>query len=268
MNVITSVIYIVLFIIMMIFVFSIGMLRKFMPKKEMLLVILVAFLIGSIGGAMFLEPIYREVPAAVDVVGSNLPMDDETLYLDLSSSINVDELKNNLSSTEGFKSFEETSVTIPLWSFNEQERAYFEQTIGNIDPHFKNYTIDSSGNIEIQLEDNYTAKEALKSFSDWYKLVYGETISYAQVHAKVVVASNSVDTIKDVLLKFGVVPSKMEGPVQERFNETNSSLMSSNEFVLITGGIGVVVAVLGIFHDGVVVFIRKINRLIHPKNKR
>ena len=252
----------------MIFVFSIGMLRKFMPKKEILLVILVAFLIGSIGGAMFLEPIYLEVPEVVSVVERNIPGDDETLYLDLSSSVNMDELKNNLSSTEGFKSFEETSVTIPLWPFNDQERSYFKETVGNIDSHFKNYTVDSSGNIEIQLEDNYTAKEALKSFSDWYKLVYGGTISYAQVHAKVVVDSTKVDTFKEVLLKFGIVPSKTEGPVQERVNETNSSSMHSTQFVLISGGIGIVVALLGIYYDNVVVSFRRFNRFMRTKKKR
>ena len=68
MDVITTIIYIILFIIMMVFVFSIGMLRKFMPKREVILVILVAFLIGSMGGAFFLEPIYQELPSAVGTV--------------------------------------------------------------------------------------------------------------------------------------------------------------------------------------------------------
>lgn len=36
-----------------------------MPKKEIALVLVVAFLIGSIGGAFFLEPLYEEVPAFV-----------------------------------------------------------------------------------------------------------------------------------------------------------------------------------------------------------
>ena len=68
----------------MIFVFSIGMIRKYMPKKEILLVILVAFLIGSIGGAFFLEPIYQEVPSVMTAVERNMPNNEETLYLDLS----------------------------------------------------------------------------------------------------------------------------------------------------------------------------------------
>jgi hypothetical protein len=70
---------------MMIFVFSIGMLKQYMPKREVLLVLAVAFLIGSIGGAFFLDPIYDELPSMVGMVEKNMPNNEETLYLDLSS---------------------------------------------------------------------------------------------------------------------------------------------------------------------------------------
>ena len=82
MDIITSIIYIVLFIIMMAFVFSIGMLRRYMPKREVLLVLAVAFFIGAIGGAFFLEPIYQELPAMASAVERNMPNNEETLYLD------------------------------------------------------------------------------------------------------------------------------------------------------------------------------------------
>ena len=90
----------------------------------------------------------------------------------------------NLSSMEGFKSFKETSVSIPMWSFNEREYEYFNFVLSNIDSHYTDYNITSSGRIDITFEDNYTAAQALKSFSDWYKLVYGGTISYAQICIK------------------------------------------------------------------------------------
>ena len=50
---------------MMVFVFSIGMLRRFIPRREVVLILGVAFLIGAIGGAFFLDPIYDELPKAV-----------------------------------------------------------------------------------------------------------------------------------------------------------------------------------------------------------
>lgn len=268
MDILIAIMYIVLFILMMVFVFSIGMIRHYMPKKEVLLVLIVAFLIGAIGGAFFLQPIYQELPAAVSLVEQNVPGNEETLYLDLSSSINMDELKDDLSKTEGFVSFKETGVTIPLWKFNEKEQEYFNYVLGNIDSHFKHYNVTEDGKLQIELEGNYSSYEALKSFSDWYKLVYGGSISYAQVHAELVVASSSVEKFQDVLMNHGVVASKMEGPVQTSINNTNSSMLSNTYFVVATGMVGVVVAILGIYYESFGVFSRRFNRFMREKRKR
>ncbi|MBE6492225.1 MAG: hypothetical protein E7Z82_04755 [Methanobrevibacter sp.] len=268
MDIITSIIYIILFVIMMIFVFSIGMIRKYMPKKEILLVILVAFLIGSIGGAFFLEPIYQEVPSVMTAVERNMPNNEETLYLDLSSSNDLAELENNLSHTDGFKSYNEESVSISLWSFSDTEKSYFEEIVGNIDDHYKNYTVNSSGKITIYLADNYSASNALKSFSDWYKLVYGDTLSYAQIHSKLVIDASHLDEFEKNLLARGIVASKMEGPIQSSIDNANASMVSDTSFVLFTGAIGIFVAVLGIYFDSFVVYYRRLRKFLRTKQKR
>ena len=267
MDVITTIIYIALFIIMMIFVFSIGMIRKYMPKKEILLVLLVAFLIGSIGGAFFLEPIYQEMPYVMKVVEKNMPNTDETLYLDLSSSIDLNELYQNLSNTEGFKSYTEESITIPLWKFSDYEHSYFERIIGNIDSNYGNYTVNKS-EIIIEIEDNYTATQALKSFSDWYKLVYGTSLSYAKVHSKLVIDSYMYDEFQQNLLHRGIVASKLEGPIQNDLNSTSNFSMYNTYFVLITGIVGVIVALMGIYVDSVVVYYRRFRKFMRTKRKR
>ena len=268
MDIITTIIYIALFIIMMIFVFSIGMLRTYMPKKEVLLVLVVAFLIGAIGGAFFLEPIYQEMPYVMKVVEKNMPNTDETLYLDLSSSIDLNELQQNISHTDGFKSYKEESITIPLWKFSEMEKSYFERIVGNIDSHYGNYTVNSSGSITIELKDNYTATQALKSFSDWYKLVYGTSLSYAKVHSKLVIDSYNYDEFQQNLLQRGIVASKLEGPIQSDLNSTSNWGISNTYFVLITGGIGVIVALMGIYVDSVVVYYRRFKKFVNTKRKR
>jgi hypothetical protein len=231
-------------------------------------VLVAAFIIGAIGGAFFLEPIYQEVPSAVGLVEKNIPGNEETMYLDLSSSINMNELKSELESTEGFISFKETGITIPLWKFNEQEYEYFNSILGNIDSHYKHYNVTEDGKLEIELEDNYSSYDALKSFSDWYRLVYGGSISYGQVHAELVADSASVDEFKEVLLNKGIVPSKMEGPIQDTLNDTSASLLPSYQFVLITGVVGVIVALLGIYYESFGVFSRRFKKFITKKPKR
>ena len=267
MEIVIAIIYVILFIIMMVFVFSIGMLRNYMPKKEIFLVLVVAFLIGAIGGAFFLEPIYEELPSVMSLVEKNVPGNEETLYLDLSSSINMNELREGLEKTEGFKSFKETGITIPLWKFNDREVEYFNYVLGNIDSHYKHYNVTKDGRLEIELE-NYTSYEALKSFSDWYKLVYGGSISYAQVHAELVVDSASVDKFDQYLLDKGVVASNRSGPVQDTMAATNESMIPNTYFVALTGAVGVVVAIFGIYYESFGVSVRRFRKFIHEKRKR
>ena len=162
MDILIAIVYVILFLILMVFVFSIGMLKPFMPKKEIVLVLVVAFLIGAIGGAFFLEPLYEEFPSVVGELEKNVPGNEETLYLDLSSATDVGELEQNLSKIEGFKSFNETGITFFLWSFNDRELSYFNSVIGNIDSHYVNYTVEPSGRINITLEPGYTSSSALQ----------------------------------------------------------------------------------------------------------
>lgn len=252
---------------MMVFVFSIGMLKQYMPRREVLLVLGVAFLIGAIGGAFFLDPIYDELPQVASIVEKNMPDNEETLYLDLSSSIDTNELRDTLSKMKGFKSFDETSISIPMWSFSEREHDYFDSIVGNIDSHYKEYTIAESS-IDITLDENYTSSEALKSFSDWYKLVYGETISYAQVKAVLVIDSSELDNFEQALLEKGIVASRIDGPVQDSLNNTNASMLSNFEFTLVCGGIGVLVAVMGIYMDSIVPAYRRFRKFLNTKRKR
>lgn len=268
MDILITIVYVILFLILMVFVFSIGMLRPFMPKREIILVLVVAFLMGSIGGAFFLEPLYEEVPTVIGEFEKNIPGNEETLYLDLSSATDINELKQNLSHIDGFKSFNETGITFSMWKFNDRELAYFDKVLSNIDSHYESYNIDPSGKIDIALEPGYSSNSALQSFSDWYKLVYGDSIAYAQIHAKLVVSSSSLDEFENALLDRGIVATQIDGPIQDTINQTNQSMLSYNEFVAVSGVVGVIVAVMGIYFDSVVVTYRKLKKFLNRKVKR
>lgn len=268
MEIITTIIYIVLFIILMVFVFSIGMLRPFMPKKEMILVLAVAFFIGTLGGAFFLTPIYSDVPEIVSSIEKINPSNEETLYLDVSSSTDINKLRNDLLAIDGVKSVEETGITISMWKFSDQEEDYFNYAVPNVDSHFSNYTVNkTTGTIYIAL-DNYSSSQALKVFSDWYKLVFGGPITYAQVHIKVVTSSSSLDEVENALLEKGIVASSIDGPVYNSANSTNSSMLSNTEFSLACGGFGVVVGLIGVYYDSFVVGYRRFKRFMRTKKKR
>lgn len=262
MDILMTIVYIILFIITMVFVFSIGMLRPFMPRNEIILVLVCAFIIGCLGGAFFLTPLYDEMPEIASTIEKAIPNHNETMYLDISSASDVDGLKDNLTSMDGVYSFEITGITFYMWHFTDKELRYMNSVLPNIDKNYKNFTVNESGKVDIDLNPGYDYNKALRSFSNWYELVYASTLSYAQLHIKIVLSTSSIDSVKDYLLERSIVPTKMEGPVQDSINQTNTSMLSNTEFVLVSGGVGVVVALMGVYFDNVVVVFRKI------KNRR
>ena len=62
-------------------------------------------------------------------------------------------------------------------------------------------------------------------------------------------------------------PSFINGGI-DTLNNTNSSMLNNIEFTLICGGIGVVVAVLGIYVDSVVPAFRRIKKVFTSRRKR
>ena len=268
MDIIITIVYLVLFIIMMVFVFSIAMLKPFMSKKEMVLILAVGFFIGALGGAFFLTPIYSDIPEVATAIEKVTPGNQETLYLDLSSAVDINKLRTDLSKIEGFKSLEETGVTIPLWSFTDREFEFFNSSIPNMDSHFQNYKVNKTeGTVYIAL-NNYSSADALKTFSEWYKDNFDGPINYAQVHAKIVISSSAYDQVKSVLLSKGIVASSMEGSIQNSIDNSNTSMVSNTQFVVACGGIGVLVAVLGLFYEHFVVGKRRFRRFLGTKKKR
>ena len=186
----------------------------------------------------------------------------------MSSSTDINKLESDLSKIDGFKSLEETGVSIPLWSLNDREYKFFNSSVPNIDSHFSNYSVNkTTGTINIVL-NNYSSSQALKSFADWYRANFNGPINYAQIHLKIVISSSAYDQVKQALLEKGIVASSVEGSVQSSIDNSNSSMISNTHFVLACGGVGVIVAVLGLFFESFVVGKRRFNRFLNTKTKR
>ena len=83
-------------------------------------------------------------------------------------------------------------------------------------------------------------------------------LTYCIRNVKIVLSSSAFDSVSDYLLQRGIVPSKVEGPIQDSINQTNTTMLNYGEFVLLSGGIGVIVALMGIYFDNVVVLFRKL----------
>ena len=118
----------------------------------------------------------------------------------------------------------------------------------------------------------YTGKIGyIKSYKEipiMLKYILGNFIGVLLVSFVSVVDSSALDTFEKNLLERGIVASQIDGPVQDIVNNTNSSMLSNWEFTLVCGGIGVIVAIMGIYVDSVVLAYMKFRKFLREKRKR
>lgn len=262
MDFITSIIFIVIFLVFMVFVFSIGLLRPFMHKKELALVFVAAFIVGSLGGAFFLVPVYNDLPEFICAVEQVLPTSEETMHLDISYSDNATGIIDQLKTMDGVRSVKVTGITVYLSPLSDADVKTVNKALGIIDKSYESWDINKSGKIEIQLKENASLASALQSFSNWHELVYGDKFGYALVHVEVVVSSSSHDKIEQFLLSNRVVPSNVSGVSHELKDKVESSLLLDSIFVLFCGIFGIFVTLIGVYFDNIVVSYRKLRKWI------
>lgn len=246
----------------MVFVFSIGLLRPYMPKKELALVFAAAFIIGSLGGAFFLTPVYNDLPNVICSVEQILPTSEETMRLDISYSDNAPQIIEHLKDMDGVRSVKVTGVTIYLYSLSDNDVATIDRALGIIDDSYKSWDVSKTGKIEIQLKDDASLASALQSFSNWFELVYGTKVGSALVHVEVVVASSQFDNIQDYLLSNRVVPNNVTGVGHSLKENVQNSLLPDNQFIICCGIFGVIVSLFGVYFDNLVVMYRKLRKWI------
>ena len=86
----------------------------------------------------------------------------------------------------------------------------------------------------------------------------GINVKYSSVIIQINAKSNSVNEITDYLESKNIVVNSIDGPVQNAINSTKESKIDTNYMILISGIIGVIVAIISIFFDNITEGIRRI----------
>ena len=255
MDVITSIIYVVLFIIVLVFVFSMGLLTPMIGKKSFLSVAAMGLIVGLIGGGIFIAPVYDELPY---VAGSaqQIITDTEVINIEISTRINASELIKEIKKVDGVISVENNGLFLETTPFSNERKKIIEKKIPIVDENFKSWSVNSSGIININITEGYDANNAIKILSDW--LIYTAEIDtkYSVIKIKICAEANKVNDILNYLESKEIVVSSVEGPVQGTVDNTKNTMLDRNIIIFLMGVLGVLIAVFGIYFDETIEFLK------------
>jgi len=248
METIAVVLMVILFIILMAFVFSTALLTPIIGKKNLLFVVSIGFIVGIIGGAFFIAPIMDDIPGIASSFYQSTSSDVETLNVDISTNLDINQFADSARNIEGVKSVAITGITLKTSPFSDRWKATLPNRISATNKGINSAQIPSNDTIIIQINEGTNPQEVIKKLDDWLMLVAAIDIKYSSAHASVLVESSKVYDVSNQLSKDAVITG-IQGPTQDKINYVNSIIPDKTNIIILCGFIGMFIGLAGLFID-------------------
>lgn len=247
----------------MVFAFSMGMLSPLVGKKEIASIIAIGCVLGAVGGAFFIFPVYEEVPYVAGTIEGLLSDNNEIINIDISSASNISAISSEILKQGGVSAVTIDGFDLRTDSFTKDQKTYIEKHLNSTN-EFKSYSVNS-GFINANFSKNVNSTSSLKSLVSWLSSDAGVKSEFAVIHLQVNVKSSHVSDVNRYLKTQDVSVGSIEGPVQDVAKEYKDNLLSEYSIIAITSAVGIIVSLAGIYVDDIHKILRKLG-IIKSRN--
>lgn len=265
MDILTSIIFIILFIVMMVFIFSMGLLAPMIGKKGLVSVLVISFIIGLVAGAYFLSPLYEELPYVIGSTNQAFNGESEIIDIDLSTKRNASNIIKNLSTIKGVNSVKNNGIFLETSKFSEGRKKIIEDKVAIVDENFKSWNVDSNGIININITEGYDANEAIAILSEWLMYSAGIQTKYSLIKIQIYADASESQNVLDYLESQSIVVSSVKGPVHDSIENTKKNMPDRNVIIFLCGILGLIIGLIGVYFDETRVMINDIKTRINNR---
>ena len=263
METLTVIVMLVLFLLALVFVFSIALLTPEIGKKNLLFVIFIGFVIGVIGGVFFVAPVLDDIPniakSAYQLTGNG----QEVVELNISTKTNITNFIQNTKQIQGVKDVQNGAITIKTAEMSPTWQQTFQSRIPALNSNITSLQIPSNTTMILQVKNGTDPEYVINQIDSWMMLVSGLDLGYSSVHVSVTTDISNVDSVVGNLSQQdGVVITNVSGPVEEHVNSLKSALPNKSNVVLVCGILGVLTGLVGIFIDSILEVLGRVKRKI------
>lgn len=266
MDLITAIIFLILFIIIMVFAFSMGISSPYVGRKEIISIIAIGFVLGAIGGYFFINPIYEETPYVIGNIQGMFSMDNEIINLNIPSTSNISQVSSEIKNLSGVNSVTTNGFELKTGFIKNTSQEYLENHLRN-DPEIESFKV-TNNSVSVDLKNEASSTTTLGSLVNWLSNEIGVGSEFAFVHIQVHVSANDLVDVRDYLKENQYTIISIEGPVQSTIHYLYDHLLPVYAVMFITGLIGVAVAIAGVFVEPLTKFTRKFKKKHSRRNRR
>ena len=236
----------------MAFVFSTALLTPLIGKKNFLFVIGLGFVVGLIGGAFFIAPVYDDLPDMARALYMTTSDQAEIITLNISTDSNVNQAIDTVRKIPGVQSVESGEITVKTTGINSAWRSSLESRITTANTNITSGKVISDDTIMVQVKPGSDPTDVIKKLKSWMVLVSGIDIKFSIVQVKLMVDASRVDEVVKQLPQGEVVVTDISGPVEKESQTLKNTLPDKNNIILFCGFLGVIVGLVGMFIDTII----------------
>lgn len=259
------IVMIILFFLLMAFVFSTALLTPLIGKKNFIFVIGLGFIVGVIGGAFFIAPVYDDLPDMARGFYMSTTNQQEVINLNISTDSNVNQAIEEIKQIPGVQSVESGEITVKTTTISSAWKSNLESRIKNANNNITSGTIVSNDTMLVQIKPGSDPTDVIKKLKSWMVLVSGVDVRFSIVQVNVVVDASKVDEVVKQLPQGEVVVTGINGPIEKEIQTLKNSLPSKNNIIFFCGLFGVIVGLLGMFIDSIIRGLKAIKDGIRKK---
>lgn len=259
------IIMLILFFFLLAFVFSAALLTPLIGKKNFLFVIGLGFIVGIIGGAFFIAPVYDDLPDMARAIYMSTTDQQEIIYLNISTDSDVNQAIADVKNIPGVQSVESGEITVKTTGIGSAWKSSLESRINTANSNITSGKVISSDTMLVQLKPGSDPTSVIKQLKSWMVLVSGIDIKFSIVQVKVVVDASKVDEVVKQLPQGEVVVTEISGPVEKEIQGLKNTLPEKNNIILFCGLLGVIVGLVGMFIDTIVRGLKAIKDKLRKK---
>lgn len=252
MDMLVVIIMLVLFIFLMIFVFSTALLTPLIGKKNLIFVLSLGFIVGLVGGAFFIAPLYDDMPDMARSVFTFSTNSPEVININMSTDNDVNAFIENTKKLNGVKDVQCNQITIRTSTFNISDwKETMEKRIPILDSDVKEAHVSTNDTLVLILNKNNNPTQLVKNIDDWLALVGGMDVYTHLAEVSITVEPSQVDTVSAQLPKDRVAIANVTGPVEDQITTFKKNLPDRTSIVIICGLVGLFVGAIGLFIDSI-----------------
>lgn len=268
MDMLVVIIMLVMFFFLMIFIFSTALLTPLIGKRNLIFVLSLGFVVGLVGGAFFIAPLYDDIPDIARSVYTSTSGGPEIITVNMSTDSDVNGFIESTKKINGVKDVQGNSITVKTNPLEGDWKSTLETRLPIVESDIKSVQVISNDTFVMTLNNNSNPSEVVKNVRDWLQLVGGVDIISNIADVSITVDPSQVNSVSAKLPQDQVVITSITGPVEDKITALKKNLPDKTSIVILCGFVGLFTGLVGVFIDSIAQLWGKTNIWLKERKRK